>query len=515
MESQDSNTAATPSSSRGAELAAVLRGAAGTEQREEVYAELLALEAEHSRRVSASAGVGSAVHVGGLAGPTELEDEGALAALFGRFGTVLAVTLRVRREVQDGKQTVSWALVSFSCADEAQAAVAGAAELAAQHTSLVVRMVDAAQLAHSTGAMREVMRKHVAARAAPIRAMDVADDIAVACASALCEVLCKDLSDVGTEELRRAAHVLTAITGIDPARVSGECNKPDQCHIWKALACPNSALGAVLAKEPSALTAEDTLTIAWATASIAVGMSGTQGLDGTMQAAGLTSLEWTAMAFPAIFLSNAATPSDDRNMVLLPLVLELLRAPEKLSDFILPGLYYAIHVGVLGRPAVATKLLEQGAIDVLMRFVREASPTELVATAGFSRHSHGWALACLKEIVEAGQAAGRDLTGALLSCGCIDALVSAIAAAEQLGVENVNGHVVVWDILKFLTVLDGEALEQIEEKLRAVLPALRYIAENQCANMVDFGVTSQVFTAILAANLYGRDEMNPFGFSRA
>ena len=81
--------------------------------------------------------------------------------------------------------------------------------------------------------------------------------------------------------------------------------------------------------------------------------------------------------------------------------------------------------------------------------------------------------------------------------------------------ENVNGHVVVWDILKFLTVLDGEALEQIEEKLRAVLPALRYIAENQCANMVDFGVTSQVFTAILAANLYGRDEMNPFGFSRA
>jgi hypothetical protein len=214
-------------------------------------------------------------------------------------------------------------------------------------------------------------------------------------------------------------------------------------------------------------------------------------------------------------LSNAATPSDDRNMVLLPLVLELLRAPEKLSDFILPGLYYAIHLGVLGRPAVATKLLEQGAIDVLMRFVREASPTELVATAGFSRHPHGWALACLKEIVEAGQAAGRDLTGTLLSCGCIDALVSAIAAAEQLGVENVNGHVVVWDILKFLTVLDGEALEQIEEKLRAVLPALRYIAENQCANMVDFGVTSQVFTAILAANLYGRDEMNPFGFSRA
>ena len=84
----------------------------------------------------------------------------ALASLFGRFGTVLAATLRVRREVKNGKAVVSWALVSFSSAAEAEAALAGSADLAAQHTGLVTRKVDEVQAAHSTGAMGEVMRTH-------------------------------------------------------------------------------------------------------------------------------------------------------------------------------------------------------------------------------------------------------------------------------------------------------------------------------------------------------------------
>ena len=38
------------------------------------------------------------VHIGGIEGP--LEDEALLAETFGKFGTVLAVTLRIRREVR-------------------------------------------------------------------------------------------------------------------------------------------------------------------------------------------------------------------------------------------------------------------------------------------------------------------------------------------------------------------------------------------------------------------------------
>ena len=62
------------------------------------------------------------IHIGGLGasnsalGSGVLEDELALAELFGQFGEVLEVTLRLRRE--GGK--VSWALLSYGSADEAQ-----------------------------------------------------------------------------------------------------------------------------------------------------------------------------------------------------------------------------------------------------------------------------------------------------------------------------------------------------------------------------------------------------------
>lgn len=68
-------------------------------------------------------------------------------------------------------------------------------------------------------------------------------DLAVACASPLCEVLCKAVSEVDAAEYHRAWQVLTAVSGVDPARVGGECIKPDQCNIFAAWMSPDSALG--------------------------------------------------------------------------------------------------------------------------------------------------------------------------------------------------------------------------------------------------------------------------------
>ena len=68
-------------------------------------------------------------------------------------------------------------------------------------------------------------------------------EIAVACASPLCEVLCKAVSEVDVAEWHRAAQVLTALDGVDPDRVGGECMKPDQCNFFKAWMAPDSALG--------------------------------------------------------------------------------------------------------------------------------------------------------------------------------------------------------------------------------------------------------------------------------
>ena len=212
-------------------------------------------------------------------------------------------------------------------------------------------------------------------------------------------------------------------------------------------------------------------------------------------------IEWVGMWMPAWFVANVATPEDDRNIALLPLLLQLLRAPDKLPAFALPGVLFVIGGGTSGRPVVASKLLKQGAFEVFMAIVREASPSEMVATSGFSRRPHGFVLFCLKELVDTCQADGADLTAQLLSSGCIDLIVSALTAVEQLGSENVNGVQVVWSILRFLTTIDGEALGQIEAKLRAVPLALRYLYESKITNMKDFGCTASTFVTILAANL--------------
>eukprot|EP01046_Picozoa_sp_COSAG06_P054339 COSAG06_NODE_9647_length_1852_cov_1.118654_2_plen_439_part_01 len=97
------------------------------------------------------------IHVGGLEGD-DLEDEAKLAKLFGKFGTVAATTLRLRRIEEEGVRKVSWALISFATTGEADAAVAGV-QLLAQPT-LVAKKLDLSQAMTSTGSMMDVAQKH-------------------------------------------------------------------------------------------------------------------------------------------------------------------------------------------------------------------------------------------------------------------------------------------------------------------------------------------------------------------
>jgi hypothetical protein len=262
---------------------------------------------------------------------------------------------------------------------------------------------------------------------------------------------------------------------------------------------PNRSLPiAVLAKDPASLSAEDTLTAGWAYAHFSVQLSTSTGMDAPIHAAGIGTMEVMGMFMPANFMLNVATPSDDRNLILCPLLLELLTAPEKLPDFALGGVLMALQQGVMGRPAVAAKLLELDAVAVLMGILRQASPTELVATAGFSRRPHGYALVAMKDLVESAQASGVDLTAELLAVGYIDTLMSALSAVEEVGADRANGCVVVWGGLWILSLLDGEALPQIEDKLRAIPSALRYAKESKIANCADFGVTAGTAATIAA-----------------
>ena len=56
-----------------------------------------------------------------------------------------------------------------------------------------------------------------------------------------------------------------------------------------------------------------------------------------------------------------------------------------------------------------------------------------------------------------------------------------------------------------LKVLDGEALDQVYDKLRAASSALRYAKTHKMAHYEAVGMTSGVLATIVAANIYGKD----------
>ena len=179
---------------------------------------------------------------------------------------------------------------------------------------------------------------------------------------------------------------------------------------------------------------------------------------------------------------------------------------------------YAFFNGVAGRPTVATRLLELGAIEVLMNISRLVSPADLVKSVACARRlpwGHGVALTCITQLVEAAQSGGVDLSAQLLACGFIDTCVAAMSAVEEVGKENSNEYVMVFGPLQTLKTLDGQTLGQIEDKVREKGPSvLRYVKESGLAHVEDFGFTASVYGTIVAANLYGKDEDNAFGFAR-
>ena len=151
---------------------------------------------------------------------------------------------------------VSWALVSFRAAAEAQAAIDGAAQRAIT-SDLVVRALDEATAAHSTGAMGEVMRKHMQARAEKKLQYRAVTDTTLACVSPLLAVMCKGAAEVDAAEYERAALIVRGLAALDLDRVAAACVKPGQPNSFTVLRAAESVLGKVLAKRPEDLTAED------------------------------------------------------------------------------------------------------------------------------------------------------------------------------------------------------------------------------------------------------------------
>ena len=352
-------------------------------------------------------------------------------------------------------------------------------------------------------------------------------DIAVACASPLCEVLCKSVAEVSAEEYIRVAQVLTALCGVSPARVGGECTK--QC--WGYLMSLDSALGVALSKEPETLTADDALIVAAAYGFQVVQWASPSGASAVLRANGLSFEEWMNGHIRSAFLlappPNAAgphqtglpwLPSDRRNLALVRLFLDMLKEPEQIPEFLHVGVLFSIShasmIGQSGRPVVALMALEEGAIELLVKVLRSATSSGLFAARGFARGGHE-ALQAIKEIVGSAQIGGIDVTQQLLDSGFIDLLTSALRETEQLDACKMNACMVSWSALWLLLMLDGSAVSQIDAKLRPLASTLRFLADSQIDFLVESGLTSGVFGTLIAANLFGKDEEeNSFGLTQ-
>jgi hypothetical protein len=206
-------------------------------------------------------------------------------------------------------------------------------------------------------------------------------------------------------------------------------------------------------------------------------------------------------------------------MAMAPLFLELLRNPESLPLFAMPGILWAFGHAVAGRPAVAT-LCHQShdAINVLMGIMRATPPHELISTAGFARRGgHAQVMPDMKELVEALQLGGADVTPQLLSSGYIDVLMETFEAVEQVGQHNVTGHHLSWGLI-LLKELVGERLGEIEQEYRAHQEALRYLMQHPVYHSLEQGFTTSVIGAVIVAQLfvtYSTNVIQILGFTSA
>jgi hypothetical protein len=341
--------------------------------------------------------------------------------------------------------------------------------------------------------------------------------VAAAVASPLCAVLCKHAAEVGATEYMRCAQVLTALSGVDPVGVGAACVTPDApVTIFDAWLSADSALGAMVAKEPHALVAEDALLNALALAPMMVQWSTWQGMDGPSLASGMTATECFGKDLESWWLLPVDPRfKESRNMVVGPMLLELLRDPESLPTFAMPGALWAFGHCVAGRPAVAAECMRHDAIDVLVGIMRATPRHELIATASFARRGgRAQVLPDMKELVEALQLGGTDVTPQLISTGFIDLIMEAFEAVEQVGHRNVTGHHLCWGLV-LLKELEGECLVEIEQKYREHKVALRYLIDHPVCHSLEQGWSTNTIGAVVAAQLFGRDEENSFGFQQA
>jgi hypothetical protein len=154
--------------------------------------------------------------------------------------------------------------------------------------------------------------------------------------------------------------------------------------------------------------------------------------------------EW----MPAAFLLVPATPADDRNVAVAPLLVEVIRSGS-IPDGLMSTALFCVAMCTAGRPQVCLQFYNLGLLDDLIAMLQQKrEPLKWVSAR---RGGVWWAFCAVKDIVEGIQVAHGgvqearvDVTTSLLKSGYIDMMLEALAAAEQVGTDEVDPWPVIY-----------------------------------------------------------------------
>lgn len=398
--------------------------------------------------------------------------------------------------------------------------LSGASAASAASAERLVASLQSEAAAERADVFAELDGLVAASRSAPLQEEDT--DIALACVSALCGVMCKDAAQVDPSEFQRASVLIGSLTPLDPLRVGSELMNPDQPMYTNAFTSSTSVLGAALAKSPQDLNETDVTVMICAenlkTTIYAAGMQdclvASRGVDADFTA--FAGGEWMPAEF-FLLSGGQALKEDDRNMKVAEMTVGMLREA-RFPPALTSAAWMTACLALAGRPAVAKRMLELQVIELAVEHLNRSGPQQWVSMTAYCQDGFtGWAFCFIKDLIMATLPVGVDITPLLVSSGFADVLVSGLKAIEQVGVANVNAGVSTIGILQTIDAINvGKCLPQIEEMMRGAKSALQFcVGEGEkIAFVPDFGMTVGVFATLVAASLYGTDEEGTFQFKQ-
>lgn len=339
--------------------------------------------------------------------------------------------------------------------------------------------------------------------------------ICVACVKPLiATVLCADVVEVDVVEWQRAALLLGEIIALDPTEIARAMNRWDDGAksplLFTLDRAPTSAFAAVLNKEASQFTSQDSVTFACATQLyLPPFMVGCTHMIEEIEA---TEAAWFMEGFLVCpFFPHNCDPTD-RFLSLargqLSLAQELGR-PER----VVAGAWFSLCLlpqGAVGAP-IARAIIEAGFIEAAVKTLQSYSVAELlthVIPSGVT--------VAIKDVAENAMVSGINVAQPMLDGGLVDILIGMLQSYVTMEQRKDVSRCAVWYGAMFgleVCLLGAVDPAPIIAKLRAeTKETFRFIRDNPIIQVASMGLVSGVQTTKIAAVVWGRDEQGGMDF---